>query len=58
MQTPLRLGSISKDFSVGNTKKAGLNGYFFFFCVDYDAIAVYDIKDIHKYSMKKNNINK
>ena len=58
VQTPLCLGSISKDFSVGNTKKAGLNGYFFDFSVDYDAIAVDDILDIHKYSMKKNNINK
>ena len=26
------------------------------FSVDYDAIAVDDIKDIHKYLMKKNNI--
>ena len=26
------------------------------FSVDYDATAVDDIKDIHKYFMKKNNI--
>ena len=32
-------------------KKTGFTGY-----VDYDAIAVDDIKDIHKYSMKKNDI--
>ena len=34
----------------------GLNGYVYDFSVDYDAIAVDDILDIHKYLMKKNNI--
>ena len=37
-------------------KKAGLNGYVYDFSVDYDAIAVYDLLDIHKYLMKKNDI--
>ena len=37
-------------------KKAGLNGYVYEFSVDYDAIAVNDILDIHKYLMKKNGI--
>ena len=37
-------------------KKTGFNGYVYDFSVDYDAIAVDDIKDIHKYLMKKNNI--
>ena len=37
-------------------KKAGFNGYVYNFSVDYDAIAGDDIKDIHKYLMKKNNI--
>ena len=50
---PLCLGNISKDWSVDNTKKTGFNGYIYDFSVDYDAIAVDDIKDIHKYSMKK-----
>ena len=54
--TPLCLGNISKDWSVDNMKKTGLNSYFYDFSVDYDAIAVYDILDIHKYLMKKNNI--
>ena len=54
--TPLCLGNISKDFSVDNTKKTGLNGYFYDFRVDYDVIAVDDILDIHKYLMEKNNI--
>ena len=49
-------GNISKDFSVVNMKKAGLNGYVYDFSVDYNAIAVDDILDIHKYLMKKNNI--
>ena len=37
-------------------KNTGLNGYFYDFSVDYDAIAVDDILDIHKYLMKKNSI--
>ena len=37
-------------------KKTGLNGYVFDFSVDYDAITVDDILDIHKYLMKKNGI--
>ena len=54
--TPLCLGNISKDFSVDNIKKTGLNGYVYDFSVDYDAIAVDDILDIHKYLMEKNGI--
>ena len=52
----LCLGNISKDWSVNNMKKTGLNGYVYDFSVDYDAIAVDCILDIHKYLMKKNNI--
>ena len=54
--TPLFVGNISKDFSVDNMKNTGLNGYGYDFGVDYDAIAVDDILDIHKYLMKKNGI--
>ena len=36
-------------------KRTGFTGYVNDFSVDYDAIAVDDIKDIHKYLMKKNN---
>ena len=39
-------------------KDTGLNGYVSDFSVDYDAIAVDDILDIHKYLMKKNEIIK
>ena len=53
---PLYLGNISKDFSVTNMLNTGLYGYIYDFSVDYDAIAVEDILDIHKYLMEKNNI--
>ena len=50
------LGNISRDFSVENMKKTGLKGYVYDFSVDYNAIAVSDILDIHKYLMKKHDI--
>ena len=53
---PLCLGNISKDFSVDSTKKTQLNGYVYDFSVDYNAIAVDAILDIHKYLMKKHDI--
>ena len=56
VKAPFCLRNISKDFSVDNNKKTGLNGYVYDFSVDYDAIAVDDILDFHKYLMKKNNI--
>ena len=54
--TPLCLGNISKKLSVDNMKKARLSEYVYDFSVDYDAIAVHDILDIHKNLMKKNDI--
>ena len=54
--TPLCLGSISKDWSVDNMKKTGFDAYVYEFSVDYHAIAVDDILDIHNYLMKKNYI--
>ena len=54
--TPLCLGNISKDWSVYNMKKTGFNCHIYDFSVDYDSIAVNDIKNIHTYSMKKNDI--
>ena len=53
LATPLCLGNISKDWTVDNMKKTGLNWYVHDFSVDYDAIAVDDILDIHNYLMKK-----
>ena len=54
--TPLCLGRISKDWAADNMKKTGFNGYVYDFSLDYDATDVDDIKDSHKYFMKKNDI--
>ena len=54
--SPLSLENISKDWSTDNMKKAGFNGYVYDFSVDYNVTDVDDIKDIHKYLMKKNDI--
>ena len=53
---PICLGNISKDWSVNNMKKTGFTGYVYDFSVDYRATGVDDIKGIHKYLMKKNNM--
>ena len=37
-------------------KKIGFTGYVYDFSADNEATNVDDIKDIHKYLMKKNNI--
>ena len=50
------LGNISKDWSVDNMKRTGFTGYVYDFSVDYEALAVDNIKNIHKYLMKKNDI--
>ena len=44
----LCLENISKDWSVNNMKKTGLNCCIYDFSVDYDAIMVSDVLDIHK----------
>ena len=49
----LCLGNISKDLLIDNMRKTGFNDYVYDFSVDYDATDVDDIKDIHKYLMKK-----
>ena len=54
--TLLCLRNISKDFSLDNMKRKGLNGYVYNFSADCDAIAVDDILDIHKYLTEKNGI--
>ena len=54
--SPICLGNISKDWSVDKAKKKnGFSGYVYDFSVDYKAIAIDDIKNVHKYLMKKNN---
>ena len=54
--SPLCLGNFSKDLSVDNMKRTELNIYVYNFSVNYDAIAVNDILDIHKYLMKNNDM--
>ena len=49
--SPLCLGNYSKDWSTNNIKNTGFKGYLY---IDYDATDADDIKDIHKYLMKKN----
>ena len=41
------------DWSVDNMKKTRFTGHVYDFSVDYDPIAVDDIKNIHKHLMKK-----
>ena len=53
---PLCPGNISKDCSIGNMKRTGLNGYVYNFSVDSDAIVVDDTVEIHNHLMKKNDI--
>ena len=50
---PIFLGNISKDWSVDNMKRTWFNGHLYDFSVDYNVTDVDDIKDIHKYLMKK-----
>ena len=49
--TPLCLENISKDWSVVNMEKTGLNEYVYDFSVDYDAIAIDG-----NYLMRKNDV--
>ena len=53
---PLCLGNILEDWLVDNMKKTGLNRYVYDFSGDYDAIAVDDLLDIHKYLIKKDSM--
>ena len=51
--SPLCLGNISKDWTTDNLKKTGFTGYVYNFSADFSAVTVDDIKDIHKYLIKK-----
>ena len=53
---PLCLGNFSNDFPVDSMKKTGLYRYVYDFSVDYDSIDVDDFLDVHKYLMKKHDI--
>ena len=56
VSNPLCLGNISKDWSTDNMRKTWFNGYVYDYNVHYEVIAADDIKNIHKYLMKKNNV--
>ena len=56
VECPICLGNISKDWSVDNMDTTKFNGYVYDLSVNYYAIPVDNIKDIHKYLMKKNGI--
>ena len=52
----LCLGNVSKDFWVSYMKKNGFNDQIYDVSVDCDSIDIEDIKDIHKYLIKKVDI--
>ena len=54
--SPLCLGNIYKDWSIDNMKETEFTRYVYDFTADYNVITLDDIKDIHKYLMKKNDI--
>ena len=58
--SPLCLGNISKDWSVDNMKKTGLNGYVYEFNVDYSDFSVANsdeaIPFVHNYFILKYDI--
>ena len=54
--TRLCLGNISKDWTVDNMRKTGLNGYVHDFSVDYNAVSTIGVPHIHNYLMIKNGM--
>ena len=53
----LCLGNISDDWTAANAQKTGLWGEIYDFAVDYTSTNIGDIYSIHRYLMKKHNIN-
>ena len=52
---PMCLEGLSKDYTKNSRKDTGLYGNVYDFSVDYNAITIDKIVDIHDYLMKKNN---
>ena len=50
-------GNISDDWTAANAQKTGLWGEIYDFAVDYTSTNIGDMYNIHKYLMKKHNIN-
>ena len=53
----LCLGNISDDWTTANAEKTGFWGEIYDFAVDYTSTNIGDIYNIHRYLMKKHNIN-
>ena len=53
----LCLGNVSDDWTAANAQKTGLWGEISDFAVDYTSTNIGDIYNIHRYLMKKHNIN-
>ena len=53
----LCLGNISDDWTAANAQKTGLWGEIYDFAVDYTSTNIGDIYNVHRYLMKKHNIN-
>ena len=53
LASPLCLENIYQDWSTDNMKKTGFSGYVYDFSADYNVVKGDNIKDIHKYLMKK-----
>ena len=56
LAAPLCLVNVSNEWSVDNMKRTGFTGYVDDFSVVYNDIEVNNIKDIHKYLTKKNDM--
>ena len=53
----LSLGNISDDWAAANAQKTGFWGEIYDFTVDYTSINIGDTYNVHRYLMKKHNIN-
>ena len=53
----LCLGNISDDWTAADAQKKGFWGEIYDFAVDYTSTNIGDIYNIHRYLMKKHNIN-
>ena len=53
----LSLGNISDDWTAANAQKTGFWGEIYDFAIDYTSTNIGDIYKIHRYLMKKHNIN-
>ena len=53
----LCLSNISDDWTVANAEKTGLFGEVYNFAVDYTAVNIGEIYNVHRYLMKKNGIS-